>query len=201
MLRMLATHVRRNLVGYIALFIALGGTAYAATAAKNSVTSKSIRDGAVRSPDVKNNGIKGVDVAEGTLDISGLAFASAFRNPQDPVPPTTPDTATLNAQYSHTFVTPRRGRLLVYASLKHLAVKCSVGNGNVFLYLDGVGVPGSGQVQPDIPSPDPFTPIALSGVVPAGSHTLRISLDCPMGNSTGDGSSGDGDLGAILIGS
>ena len=61
-----------------------------------------------------------------------------------------------------------------------------MGNGNAFLYLDGVGVPGSGQVQPDIPSPDPFTPIALSRVVPAGSHTLRISLDCPMGNSAGD---------------
>jgi hypothetical protein len=107
----------------------------------------------------------------------------------------------LNGQYSHTFVTPTSGRLLVYASLKHLAIACSVGNGFAWLFLDGVGVPGSGQSQPDLPTPDPFTSIALTGVVPAGQHTLRISLDCPAGNHTADSSSADGKLGAVLIGS
>ena len=206
--------IARHYVGLLALFVALGGTAYASTAAKDSVTSRSIRTGAVKSSDVKDNGIKGVDVDEATLDFSGLpqlvgppgpvgpTFATVLANPQDPVPPATPDVAVLNAQYSHTFVTPVSGRLLVFASLKVLTIGCSVGFGNAFLYLDGVGVPGSGQRQPDsLATPATYTPIALSGVVPAGQHTLSISLDCPTGNHTADGSSGDGDLGALLVGS
>jgi hypothetical protein len=56
-------------------------------------------------------------------------------------------------------------------------------------------------LQPYTTPADPFTPIAVTGVVPAGQHTLTIALDCPMGNSTGDLSSGDGKLGALLIGS
>jgi hypothetical protein len=129
----------------------------------------------------------------------GPTFATTLQD-GGPAPPANPDTAVLNAQYKHTFVTPSRGRLLVFASLRSLAVRCTVGNGNAFLYLDGVGVPGSGQVQPDVPDPDPFTPIALTGVVPAGEHTLTIALDCPLGNRSGDTGAGDGDLGAVLIG-
>lgn len=41
-------HLRRNLIAYLALFVALGGSAYAATALpKNSVGAKQIRKGAV----------------------------------------------------------------------------------------------------------------------------------------------------------
>src|SRR3954447_17549949 len=43
-------HIRSNIIGYVALFIALGGGAYAATAPTNSVVTKSIRDGAVTAP-------------------------------------------------------------------------------------------------------------------------------------------------------
>lgn len=166
----------------------------------------------MRSSDVKNNGIKGVDVDEATLNLRGVSqlvgpqgpagptFATVFANPQDPVPPATPEVSVLNGQYSHTFVTPTSGRLLVFASLRQLSITCSAGNGNAFLYLDGVGVPGSGQVQPNTMPGDPFTPIALTGVVPAGPHTLTIALDCPTGNRTADSSAGDGDLGAVVIG-
>ena len=37
--------IRSNVLGLVAIFIALGGTAFAASVAKNSVTSASIRDG------------------------------------------------------------------------------------------------------------------------------------------------------------
>jgi hypothetical protein len=68
-----------TVVAYLALFIALGGAAYAVKSApKNSVTSKSIKKGAVKSADVKDAGLRGLDVApdslggteidEGTLD-------------------------------------------------------------------------------------------------------------------------------------
>jgi hypothetical protein len=204
------------------LFIALGGSAYAATAAKNTVTSKSIKPGAVKSTDVQDNGIQGIDVNEASLDLAGLSqlggpagptgpkgsqgptgptFASLFDNPQDPVPPVTPDGATVNGQYIHTFTTPKAGRLLVFASLRSLGANCSVGFAFGYLYLDGVGVPGSGQGLTSTTAPiGSYTPFALTGVVPAGQHTLKISYDCPDGNATGDSSIGSGDLGALLIG-
>jgi len=57
-----------NVMAAFALFIALGGSAYAVQqAAKNSVTSKSIRDAAVTGKDVKDDSLTGTDVDEATL--------------------------------------------------------------------------------------------------------------------------------------
>ncbi len=53
-------HVRANLVGYVAIFLALTGSAVAATVARNTVTSESIQNGEVKSADVQNNGLRGV---------------------------------------------------------------------------------------------------------------------------------------------
>lgn len=74
MLSRLRTHLVHNLVGYVALFVALGGTsAYAAAQIgsaqikPNAVKTGHIADGQVRSPDVLNNGLSGSDIAESTL--------------------------------------------------------------------------------------------------------------------------------------
>jgi hypothetical protein len=58
-----------HLLALVAIFISLSGWgAYAAvTAGKNSVSSKSVKDGSLRGKDVKNEAITGDDVAEGTL--------------------------------------------------------------------------------------------------------------------------------------
>lgn len=73
-------YVRRHHLGMLALFIALGGTAYAAghgTAPKNSVVAKSIHKGAVTraklatnsvdSSKVKNHSLTGDDLAPGAI--------------------------------------------------------------------------------------------------------------------------------------
>lgn len=56
-----------NVISLIALFVALGGGAYAAVVSKNTVSSKSIKTGAVKSIDVKNDNLKGIDINEATL--------------------------------------------------------------------------------------------------------------------------------------
>lgn len=57
-----------NLMASFAVFLALGGTAVAVQqAAKNSVTSKSIKDASVTGKDVKDDSLTGADVDEGTL--------------------------------------------------------------------------------------------------------------------------------------
>jgi hypothetical protein len=58
-------------VALIALFVALGGTAWSVAA--NSIGSKQLRDGQVKSRDVQNNGLKGKDIKAGALT-SGKFF-------------------------------------------------------------------------------------------------------------------------------
>lgn len=51
------THLRNNVVAYLALFVALSGTAYAALG-KNSVDSKQLAPGSVRSSELKRQAVK-----------------------------------------------------------------------------------------------------------------------------------------------
>ena len=61
-----------NLLAAFAVFLALGGGAFAATKlAKNSVTSKSVKDSAIQGNDVKDNSLTGADVNEATLQLKG----------------------------------------------------------------------------------------------------------------------------------
>ena len=67
------SHLAHNLVAYLALFVALGGSSYAAVTIgsaqikDNSVTSKDLKNNGIRSRDIRNGTIVGRDVAKGTL--------------------------------------------------------------------------------------------------------------------------------------
>ena len=67
-------------VAGLALFVALGGTSYAAglligtkQIKNNAVTSKKIKNNKVSSADLKNNGVQSADVADGTLELTDLS--------------------------------------------------------------------------------------------------------------------------------
>lgn len=61
-----SSHVRHNLVAYVALFFALGGTAWALGV--NSVRSKHIVNGQVKSTDIRDNGVSSSDVRDDSLN-------------------------------------------------------------------------------------------------------------------------------------
>lgn len=65
MLARVRSHLVGNAVGYLALFIALGGTSYAV--ATGSIDSREIKNNVVSSKDLRNNGVRGVDVRNRTL--------------------------------------------------------------------------------------------------------------------------------------
>ena len=68
MLRMIAGHLGRNAVGYVALTVALGGTSYAAVELpKNSVGTKQLQANAVVSTKVKNGSLLKKDFKAGQL--------------------------------------------------------------------------------------------------------------------------------------
>lgn len=70
MLSKLRSHVRHNVVGYIAVFIALSGTAYAA---KPLLTGADVQDESLTGADVLNDSLKGADVDESSLGKVGDA--------------------------------------------------------------------------------------------------------------------------------
>jgi len=75
--------MRQNVLGMVAIFIALSGTAFAATAAKDSVTSKSIRDDEVRSKDVRDGSLTDADISDSvTGELQGPAGPPGDAGPE-----------------------------------------------------------------------------------------------------------------------
>lgn len=71
-----------NVTATLALFLAMGGTAYAAATIgsaeilDNSIQSADIKNGAVTSVDAKNGSLQGVDVKDGSLTAADLGVGS-----------------------------------------------------------------------------------------------------------------------------
>lgn len=89
------TYLRRHHLALIALFVALGGTSYAA--ATGSIDSREIKNNTVRSKDIRNNSIQGRDIRRGTVVSSDVKdrslLATDFQPGQLPAGPTGPSNA------------------------------------------------------------------------------------------------------------
>jgi hypothetical protein len=79
MLKRFGTHLRGNVVGYVALFVVLGGSAVALPGKgvidkndlrKNVVKAKNIKANAVTNPKIATNAVTGAKVNESTLSFS-----------------------------------------------------------------------------------------------------------------------------------
>ena len=91
MLAGMGSYVRRHHVGFLALFIALSGTAYAATLPRNSVGTAQLKKNAVTAPKVKrnavttakikNSAVTGAKVRAGTLTGADINVASLPKVP------------------------------------------------------------------------------------------------------------------------
>ena len=83
MARKLRSHFRSNVVGYIALFVALSGTAWAASELdKNEVKSKHIGKGQVKTKDLGKNSVTSPKVADGSLLSEDFASGQLPAGPQ-----------------------------------------------------------------------------------------------------------------------
>jgi hypothetical protein len=90
MLLVVSRYLRRHHVALLALFVALGGTSYAAVKLPaNSVGAKQIKNNAVRSAEVKNGALKSQDFAPGTLlqGPAGPRGATGATGPRGPAGP------------------------------------------------------------------------------------------------------------------
>jgi hypothetical protein len=73
-------------IALVALFVALGGTGYAAlNIANNSIGTKQLKRGAVKNPDLAANSVTGRKVKRRSLDRTDFKANSLPRGPQGPV--------------------------------------------------------------------------------------------------------------------
>jgi hypothetical protein len=87
MLLQIGRHMRRNLVAYVALFLALGGTSVAATNAlvpKNSVGSAQVVNGSLQKADLSTRAVAALRGARGPQGARGLQGPQGVQGPAGP---------------------------------------------------------------------------------------------------------------------
>lgn len=169
-----------NVMATVAVFLAMGGAAYAFTVPDNSVgskqlmtravTSHKIKRNAVSSPAIKDRSLMARDFKRGQLP----AFRGAQANDTDPAPAysTTVKTATIT--------TSRPGRIWVVAAIRDLFLTCSDGPCSTVwgLYVDDKPVADAGSMLETIAGESdghPFyTLFGTSPSVRAGRHTITL---------------------------
>jgi hypothetical protein len=106
-----------NVLAVFAIFLALTGAAVAGSkAARNSVTSPAIKDGAVTGKDIKDNSLTGTDIDEKSLDIGGTRGAVGPEGPQGPAGPPGPATGPAGGDLAGNYPNPQLGAASVGAA-------------------------------------------------------------------------------------
>jgi hypothetical protein len=161
-----------NAMSTIAVFVALGGGAYAVTVPRNSVGTKQLKAGAVTGAKVKNRSLLLSDFKRGQLVLGTAARA----DDQDPPPaPSGADVARM------TLTTRGPGKIFVLGSLRDPFLTCGESGCSAQwgVYVDNKPVPSTGSMLSALPGEsDGFSFYTLYGVtkekVGTGTHTIRI---------------------------
>ena len=76
MARRIRSHIRNNVVGYVALFFAVTGVAWAGALKRNSVTTKSIKNAAVTNSKLAPGAVTGDKIAPGSISGSQINLST-----------------------------------------------------------------------------------------------------------------------------
>lgn len=160
-----------NVMATIAVFLAMGGGAYAISLPKNSVGSRELERNSVGSGEVKNRSLQAVDLDRDLL--RGPAGATA--DGADP-------SATVGRVIKQaTLSTDNDGRVYVIASLRDPYLTCSAGpcSATWGVYVDNRPVPNSAlALRANAGEGDGVPHQTLFGVtaeVSSGVHTVKLA--------------------------
>jgi hypothetical protein len=161
-----------NAMSTIAVFVALGGGAYAVTVPRNSVGPKQLKANAVTGAKVKNRSLLAADFKRGQLSI-GTAARAEDQDP--PAAPSGTDVAKM------TLTTRSAGKVFVIGSLRDPFLTCAEAacSAQWGAYVDDKPVPNTGITLSALPGEsDGYSFNTLYGVttetVAPGSHVIRI---------------------------
>ena len=179
------SHLRSNVVGYLALVVAMGGTSYAVAELprgsvgteqlqRNAVTTPKLHDGAVGVKKVK----RGV-IPKTTAVVTSVDFAGP---PGDPV--AAPD--DIDQYHPLEFTMPASGHAAITVTVAQLTQSCSSGFATAGLYVDGQPVPGTRVNLDSLSFSDGHGSAGqvFAGTVAlaAGPHDANLGVDCASGN-------------------
>jgi len=161
-----------NAMSTIAVFVALGGGAYAVSVPRNSVGTAQLKANAVTAAKVKNRSLLAADFKRGQLRL-GTAARADDQDP--PAAPSGTDVAKM------TLTTRSPGKIFVIGSLRDPFLTCAEAacSAQWGAYVDNKPVPNTGMTlsaQPD--ESDGYSFNTLYGVtterVAPGNHVIRI---------------------------
>jgi len=157
-------HLRRNAVAYLALFIALSGTSYAAAKLPaNSVGTTQLKNGAVTSAKIKDRSLRASDFAAGQLKPGPVGPAGA-QGPAGPAGPAGP-----SAMAS---ITNRKGPTVENPGVASSTASCEAGE----RAIGGGGTSEIGFLWESIPAPE-GSPNPTGWVVRAASGDDSVATD------------------------
>ncbi|MBA2349687.1 MAG: hypothetical protein H0V81_15495 [Solirubrobacterales bacterium] len=180
-------HVRQQFVGYLALFVALGGVSYAAVVLpRNSVGTAQIKSGAVRNSDLGRNAVTSGKVQDGSLLVRDFKRGQLVAGAPGPAGPggAKGDTGVkgdagvngtngTNGTNGATNVTVVRGDLsLAGMSSGGLRVNCPAGKR---VTGGGVGAADGGIDNDRIIQSGPVGPLSVSPVQDTTTGTVPVS--------------------------
>jgi hypothetical protein len=160
-----------NAMSTIAVFVALGGGAYAVSVPRNSVGPAQLKRNAVTAAKVKNRSLVAADFKSGQLALGSAARAD------DQDPPATAPGATVSTM---SLPTSSPGRVFVLATLRDPFLTCGdICSAQWGIYIDNKAVPDTGMTLSAPPGESDGRPYhTLYGVsvkIPAGKHTVRLA--------------------------
>ena len=172
-----------NVISVIALFVALGGGAYAVQVAKkNSVTTKSIRNSTIRSADIGSGQIKSSDIGSGQVKASdieaGLLSDATTGSTQSLFAVCTQDVTTYESCLDKQVTLDEPGRIYATAdgTADSGAGSVPVGVNTCRLTLDGAAFTGDYVVAADFSPGESFSFGGVSEPVAAGSHLVQARV-------------------------
>jgi hypothetical protein len=165
------THLRRNVVAYLALVVALGtSTAYAAASIPNgSVTAAKLHTNAVTSTKIKNGSIKKKDIKKPTYVQSQTLVTGT--------PPAVPDLVSVGP---YDFSLPNGGRTTVTVFIPTIGGSCDQGNQDqptIGLYIDNIPIPLTAATVP-LGASDRSIQLTATLKLTGGAHTGRVGITC-----------------------
>jgi hypothetical protein len=183
-----------NAVSSIALFVALGGGAYAVTVPRNSVGQDELKPGSVTAAKVRNHSLTASDFRRNQLPVLGGARTADLNPP--PRPGTVVKTMSVRLKTN--------GRAFVLGTVRDVFLSCGAiaCRGQWGVYVDNHPVPSTGMVLQAGPGASDgysfFTLYGLTKDLKRGAHTVELARSS-SGSPTSAGQLG-AQLGALTLG-
>jgi len=157
-------------ISVVALFVALGGTGYAAV----TITGKDVKNGSLTTKDIKNNSLTSSDVKDRSLRLRDFRSGELSNGQRGPAGPAGPAGAAGAAGSAIAFARVAASGDVDASVSKNIAVVASPSGDGIYCLNDTAGTPKSIALTIDISGADSRKSRVSGSAVPAA-----VAVGCP----------------------